>query len=102
MRKSKRTVLVVFFIFTLLSVMSIVYAQDTMGYINAEGISLRAQPSPDSKVIRELKKGDRIESAGSKVPYKADSWVEVKITRTNERGYVIAKYITDGTTASSF
>lgn len=102
MNKSKRTVLVVLLIFTLLSVMSIVYAQDTMGYINAESISLRAQPSTDSKVIRELKKGDRIESAESKDPHEADSWVEVRITRTNEHGYVLAKYITDGTIPSRF
>jgi uncharacterized protein YraI len=102
MNKSNRTVLVVFLAFTLLSIMSIVYAQGTMGYINAEGISLRAQPSTDSKVIRELKKGDRIESAGSKDPHEADSWVEVSISRTNEHGYVLAQYITTGPIASNF
>lgn len=102
MNKPNKTILVVFLVFTLLSVMSTVYAQDTASYINAEGISLRAQPSADSKVIRDLKKGDRIVVTEPKDPHEDNSWVEVKIPRTNEHGYVLSKYITSGSTSSNF
>jgi hypothetical protein len=60
------------------------------------------QPSADAKVIHEFKKRDRVTYASSKDPHEAYAWVEVSIPRTNEHGYVLAKYIADGTRDSRF
>jgi len=79
-----------------------VHAQESLGYINADGVKLLEQPTTDAKILRVFRKGDRIKCMAFKEPPKADAWIEVTILRTTIRGFVPAKYITEGTVASRF
>jgi uncharacterized protein YgiM (DUF1202 family) len=101
-KKSQKTILVVFLLFTLFCSTSVVCAQTVTGYINKDDINMNAQPSADSKVIHVFKKGDRIVYDTTTDVKDPNSWIEVSITRSKEHGYVLAKYVTDGAPQSQF
>lgn len=102
MTNIRPAIFIILVLFLLSSPITTAYAQSAVGYINAAGVKLLERPSADAKIIREFRKGDRIKYASSKEPLKPESWIQITVFRMNVQGYVLAKYITEGTIDSRF
>lgn len=58
------------------------------GYVSAEGLRVRKEPSTDSEELDSLSKNDKVEIIG-----QSGNWYKIKLN--GEIGYVSAKYISD-------
>lgn len=58
------------------------------GYVSAEGLRVREEPSTDSKELDSLSKNDEVKIIG-----QTGNWYKIKIN--GKTGYVSAKYISD-------
>ena len=58
------------------------------GYVNAEGLIVREEPSTSSKEIDSLSKNDKVEITG-----ETEGWYQIKLN--SKTGYVSSKYISD-------
>ena len=64
------------------------------GYIDAEGLIVREEPSTSSKEIDSLSRNDKVEITG-----EVDGWYQIKLN--GKTGYVSSKYISDTKTAET-
>lgn len=62
--------------------------QNKIGYVSAEGLRVRKEPTTDSEEITSLSKNDQV-----KIIEQVDNWY--KIDMNGEIGYVSSKYISD-------
>lgn len=58
------------------------------GYVNAEGLIVRKEPTTSSDEIDSLSKNDKVEIIG-----KVDGWYQINLN--GKKGYVSSKYISD-------
>lgn len=58
------------------------------GYVSAEGLIVREEPSTSSKNIDSLSKNDKVDITG-----QTDGWYQIKLN--GKTGYVSSKYISD-------
>ena len=64
------------------------------GYIDAEGLIVREEPSTSSKEIDSLSRNDKVEITG-----EVDGWYQIKLN--GKTGYVSSKYISDTKTVET-
>lgn len=64
------------------------------GYVDAEGLIVREEPSTSSKEIDSLSRNDKVEITG-----EVDGWYQIKLN--GKTGYVSSKYISDTKTAET-
>ena len=64
------------------------------GYVDAEGLIIREEPSTSSKEIDSLSRNDKVEITG-----EVDGWYQIKLN--GKTGYVSSKYISDTKTAET-
>ena len=64
------------------------------GYVNAEGLIVREEPTTSSKEIDSLSRNDKVEIIG-----EVDGWYQIKLNK--KTGYVSSKYISDTKTAET-
>lgn len=65
-----------------------------VGYVNAEGLIVREEPTTSSKEIDSLSRNDKVEITG-----EVDGWYQIKLN--GKTGYVSSKYISDTKTAET-
>ncbi len=61
---------------------------DQVGYVSADGLVVRKEPSTSSEELDSLSKNDKVVITG-----KIDGWYQIKLN--GKTGYVSAKYISD-------
>lgn len=59
-----------------------------LGYVNAEGLIVRKEPTTSSDEIDSLSRNDKVEIIG-----KVDGWYQINLN--GKKGYVSSKYISD-------
>ena len=64
------------------------------GYVDAEGLIVREEPTTSSKEIDSLSRNDKVEITG-----EVDGWYQIKLN--GKTGYVSSKYISDTKTAET-
>ena len=64
------------------------------GYVNAEGLIVREEPTTSSKEIDSLSRNDKVEITG-----ETDGWYQIKLN--GKTGYASSKYISDTKTAET-
>ena len=67
---------------------------DQVGYVSADGLVVRKEPSTSSEELDSLSKNDKVVITG-----KIDGWYQIKLK--GKTGYVSAKYISDQKTVET-